>query len=127
MDKRLPQDPQLPCLCGRPVNTGLVPMRGKFMPGELKISYRAQGTLSDAEIGYALALHLQGDWGNVSEEAWALNDDSLEHGGSRMLSRYRTHAGIEFCVLTESGQGTSLFLPGENDQCLPDKRHETSL
>jgi hypothetical protein len=122
MVKKLPPSPKLPCLCGTPVNTGWAPIRSKFRLGQLHIAPRADIVLSGAEIGHALALHAQCDWGNVSDEIRAENNNSWEHGCGRVLSRYCTHADIDFYILTNADQDTtSVFLAAEYEEYLPDK------
>jgi hypothetical protein len=95
-----------------------MPIRSKFTFGNFQVTPRADKLLSGLEIGCALALHAQGDWGNVSEETRAKNNHLLENGG-RLLSLYCNHDGVEFHILTEADRSaTSLFLPDEHERFL---------
>lgn len=94
-------------------------MPSKFMLGNFRVTSRADKLLSGLEIGCALALHAQGDWGNVSEETRAKNIHLLEHGG-RLLSLYCNHDGVDFHIVTEADRSaTLLFLPDEHERFLP--------
>ena len=87
----------------------------KFPLGRFHVMPRAGKLLSGLEIGYALSLHAQGDWGNVSKETWTKNDSSLQ-GGGRLLSFFSNHNGVTFYILTEANRSTtSLFLPQEHE------------
>jgi hypothetical protein len=65
-----------------------------------------------------LSRHTTGDWGEVCQEDWKLNDDALKDG-SRILSAYRTLKGKKLWIITEAtdddGQraATTLLLPEE--------------
>jgi hypothetical protein len=87
----------------------------KFALGQLAAT---PGALEALEVSgqtpdYFLARHVAGDWGDVDEEAWALNDQSLLDD-SRVLSTYTLRTGVTIWVLTEADRSvTSLLLPSE--------------
>lgn len=62
--------------------------------------------------------HMTGDWGEVDQADWQLNDQAL-NDGSRLLSAYRTLKGTKLWVITEAtddeGQraATTILLPEE--------------
>lgn len=56
-----------------------------------------------------LSRHLRGDWGEVSGDDWALNDEALE-SGDRILSAYRTSKGTRIWIITESDRSATTFL-----------------
>ena len=62
--------------------------------------------------------HVIGDWGEVSADDGAANDQSLQDG-SRILSAYRTRTGVKIWIITEAeddeGQraATTILLPEE--------------
>ena len=119
MSKKIPSNPLVLCVCGRPATSGPVPIRTKFLFGKYRVSSRAEKVLSELEIVYALNLHGQGDWGNVSEGISTINNDSLAKGGP-LFSYYCTDAGVEFHILTEADRSaTSVFLPDEREQYMP--------
>jgi hypothetical protein len=54
-----------------------------------------------------------GVWGDVDEEDWALNDQSLLDD-SRVLSAYTLRTGMQIWVLTEADRTvTTLLLPSD--------------
>ena len=57
--------------------------------------------------------HARGDWGEVDAEDKQANQDALLHG-SRLLSAYRTSAGVRIWVITEADRSaTTILLPEE--------------
>jgi hypothetical protein len=57
--------------------------------------------------------HINGDWGEVTEEDKQENEFSVEHG-FRILSAYTTSAGDQIWVLTEADRSaTTILLPSE--------------
>ncbi len=67
---------------------------------------------------FFLERHLRGDWGELHEEDWKLNDQALAEGG-RLLSTYRTLRGEKIWIITEASDAegrqnvTTLLLPME--------------
>ena len=61
-----------------------------------------------------LSRHLQGDWGDLSDEDRTENELSLQRG-FRLLSSYRTNAGdTKIWVITEADRSaTTILLPEE--------------
>jgi len=45
--------------------------------------------------------HATGDWGEVGEEDWQLNNEALKDG-SRLLSAYQTRLGDRLWIITEA-------------------------
>jgi len=57
--------------------------------------------------------HVGGDWGEVCQEDWRLNDEALSDG-SRLLSLYTTKAGAKLWIITEADRSsTTILLPSE--------------
>ena len=57
--------------------------------------------------------HARGDWGEVDVEDQQANQDALLHG-ERLLSAYRTSAGVRLWVITEADRSaTTILLPEE--------------
>lgn len=81
--------------------------------GQVVITRGAMNELPAGEVQECLLRHAEGDWGDVYEEDWALNDEALEHE-SRLLSSYRTVNGIRFWIITEWDRSyTTILLPEE--------------
>jgi hypothetical protein len=57
--------------------------------------------------------HATGDWGEVDAEDQQANQDALRYG-ERLLSAYRTSAGVRLWVITEADRSvTTILLPEE--------------
>lgn len=73
----------------------------------------ALAALSQADIVAALRRHAAGDWGEMDVDDRAVNDDALKFG-SRLLSAYRSEAGVTFWVITEADRSvTTVLLPDD--------------
>lgn len=60
-----------------------------------------------------LSRHANGDWGLVSVEDAAMNDEALRHG-ERVLSAYNTSLGTKLWIITEADRSaTTVLLPSE--------------
>lgn len=58
--------------------------------------------------------HLNGDWGDLSEDARCANDAALKHG-DRLFSSYQINSQLELWIITEWDRSvTTLLLPSEN-------------
>ena len=75
-----------------------------------------QGVLREipsSSIYTALRRHSQGDWGEVCEDDWQLNDYALACG-ERIISSYRSPDGRKFWIITEWDRScTTVLLPEE--------------
>ncbi len=61
----------------------------------------------------AINRHVRGDWGNLDEAGRLENELSLREG-FRLLSAYRSVAGVKFWVITEADRSaTTILLPEE--------------
>ena len=86
-----------------------------FSPGLLVAT---PGALAAAEASGESLLeyiqrHLEGDWGDISEEDRYSNAYALEHD-LRLLSAYRLKNGTRIYVITEAGRSsTCVLLPEE--------------
>lgn len=60
-----------------------------------------------------LARHQRGDWGDVEEEDWLLNDHAV-HEGTRLLSAYHLTDGTKVWIITEADRSvTTVLLPSD--------------
>ncbi len=79
--------------------------------GRTVITPNAASVLPDEDVVLALHRHATGDWGNLCAEDYAANDGALVHG-TRLLSSYRSKAGIVFWIITEADRSlTTILLP----------------
>lgn len=68
-------------------------------------------TLPPAEPFVALPRHYAGDWGEVCPEDRAANERALIEN-TRLVSVYRTQAGVKFWIMTEWDRSlTTILLP----------------
>jgi hypothetical protein len=92
----------------------------KFIQGRTLATPGAVAALEESgqHVWDFLSRHTQGDWGNVGEEDWQLNDDALLDG-CRLLSAYRTLKGVSIWIVTEAAGDdgrravTTILLPEE--------------
>ncbi|MCE9608835.1 MAG: hypothetical protein K8R23_01275 [Chthoniobacter sp.] len=85
----------------------------KFSPGQLVATPGALEKVQPEEMQAALARHLRGDWGEIGKDDRRENDLSLEKG-FRLVSVYRTAAGLKFWIITEHDRSvTTILLPDE--------------
>ena len=81
--------------------------------GRIVATPAALGTVSQPDIVAALRRHAVGDWGDVTPDDRAANDDALR-SGERLLSVYQSATGTTFWVLTEADRSvTTVLLPDD--------------
>ena len=93
---------------------------GKFSLGRLLATPGAMEALEKAGQSATefLHRHATGDWGEVGEEDWQLNNEALKDG-SRLLSAYQTRLGDRLWIITEAEDdegrraATTILLPEE--------------
>ena len=87
------------------------PVHAKFEPGLLVATSHAAGMLTPDDVAGALARHLSGDWGELSEEDRQTNEQALAEEG-RLLSAYTGSSGVKFWIITEWDRSyTTVLLP----------------
>jgi hypothetical protein len=85
----------------------------KFSSGEIVATSNAINQLSTDDIAKGLARHLFGDWGEVCDEDWELNDEALIVG-NRLHSVYTAANGVIFWIITECDRScTTILLPDD--------------
>lgn len=89
------------------------PSGSKFPLGALVSTPGALEALTHDEILTAISRHVRGDWGDLDEEDREENEFSLREG-FRLLSAYRSAAGVKFWIITEADRSvTTVLLPEE--------------
>ena len=90
----------------------VIAINPRFNPGRLMITRNAKDVLPRVEID-AANRHLSGDWGDVCQSDWQLNEDALKKG-DRLMSVYHTQDGEKFWIITESDRSaTTVLLPSD--------------
>ncbi len=82
-----------------------------FRLGSVFITTHAMGQLNDDDVFAGLTRHASCDWGDLCAEDKEANDAALRHG-ARLLSAYRSTAGVKFWIITEwDRSSTTVLLP----------------
>lgn len=83
----------------------------QFPLGRTVITRNALETLTHEDVLSGLARHASGDWGDLCPEDLKENELSLKKG-FRLLSSYRSAAGVKFWIITEADRSvTTVLLP----------------
>lgn len=83
----------------------------KFPLGRIVLTANAASVLTHNDLEAGLFRHVTGDWGDLDESNRQENDRSLKDG-FRLLSAYRSIAGIRFWIITEADRSvTTILLP----------------
>ncbi len=79
--------------------------------GQIVATSNAVSQLPNSAILIALGRHCSCDWGEVCEEDRQANEFGLRNG-ERILSVYRTGAGVKFWIITEWDRSiTTVLMP----------------
>lgn len=70
--------------------------------------------LTPAGIGYGLFRHAMGDWGEVEDESWRLNDEALSQGGPVASLFTSPPSNIFFRIGTEGDRRNTFVLLDSN-------------
>ena len=76
----------------------------KFSPGTIEVTPMVAEKLSVEEVCFALARHVEGDWGSVDEHDQKQNELALKH---RLISKHVSHNGLEFWIITEADRSST--------------------
>lgn len=81
----------------------------KFDVGCIRMTAGATDTLYPDDVFDAFVRHLDGNWGELDEWDWKLNDCALENGG-RLFSSYVDRMGTRIWIITEADRATTTIL-----------------
>lgn len=85
----------------------------KFELGQVLITPGARDDLELKDVMSCLVRHASGDFGDVCEEYWELNEEAVEDEG-RIMSAYHDRNGVKFWIITEwDRSATTILLPSE--------------
>ena len=85
----------------------------KFRLGKIVSTPNALVQLSQDDILAGIERHQAGDWGEMDEHDRQENEFALQNG-FRLLSVYRSAAGVKFWIITESDRSSSTVLMPED-------------
>jgi hypothetical protein len=85
----------------------------KFPLGQTVITPNALEQVTKDEVLRALKRHAAGDWGDVCPEDAEENELSLREG-FRLLSVYKSAAGVKFWIITEADRSATTVLMPED-------------
>lgn len=85
----------------------------KFRLGHLVSTPNALSQLPNEEIIKAIQRHQAGDWGDVDKHDHEENERALVEC-TRLLSVYRTAAGVKFWIITEADRSVTTVLMPED-------------
>ena len=83
--------------------------RNKFHVGRIVATPGVLAAVPTDELISAMKRHLAGDWGVVSAEDQAANDQAVKKG-LRILSAYLSKDGTRFWIITEADRSATTFL-----------------
>jgi hypothetical protein len=84
----------------------------RFNPGRVIATRAALNTFHKAILARLLSRHVHGDWGDLSEEDKAANEDALLNEG-RLLSCYAMGSEQVYCITEWDRSITTFLLPEE--------------
>ncbi len=88
-----------------------LPPGAKFCLGQVVATPNALEATTPELVVECIRRHQAGDWGELGPGDRAANDRSLIDG-SRLLSAYRSAAGVKFWIITEADRSaTTVLLP----------------
>ncbi|NBV25657.1 MAG: hypothetical protein EBS05_27605 [Proteobacteria bacterium] len=85
----------------------------KFPLGRLVATPGALAAVPADQMLAAVRRHRVGDWGQMTVHDWEANELALTEG-CRLLSVYRTHAGLKFWIITEADRSSTVVLLPED-------------
>ncbi len=82
---------------------------GRFNPGRLVATPTVLEAVPREELLSCYSRHLRCDWGEVADPS---TNDLAVRTGDRLLSVYRSEAGVMFWIITEADRSaTTILLP----------------
>ena len=85
----------------------------KFELGQILVTPGAYEALNLKDAARGLVRHASGDFGDMSDEDKALNEEAVE-SGERIMSAYHDSNDVKFWIITEwDRSATTILLPSE--------------
>lgn len=84
-----------------------------FELGQVLITPGARDALNLKDVASSLVRHASGDFGDVCDEDWSMNNAAIDYG-DRILSAYHDSNEVKFWIITEwDRSATTILLPSE--------------
>ncbi len=88
----------------------------RFSPGQVVMTAGVDELVRQGRLNPTpyLRRHLDGDWGDLSDDDRQLNDAALTSGEDRLFSSYQVTPDLKLWIITEWDRSvTTLLLPSE--------------
>lgn len=80
----------------------------------IRITSMAREVLNRQDVKMALDKHSACNWGDVSSDEWAQNDEAYKSGG-KIVSRHISTKGKTFLIVSDAGRTvTTVLLPDDS-------------
>ena len=90
--------------------------QARFSPGQVVMTAGVDERVRQGRFDPVpyLRRHLHGDWGDLCDGDWQLNDAALTSGEDRLFSSYQVTPDLKLWIITEWDRSvTTLLLPSE--------------
>ena len=90
--------------------------QARFSPGQVVMTTGVDELVRKGRLNPTpyLRRHLHGDWGDLCDDDWQLNDAALKSGEDRLFSSYQVTPDLKLWIITEWDRSvTTLLLPSE--------------
>ena len=90
--------------------------QARFSPGQVVMTAGVDELVRQGRLNPTpyLRRHLHGDWGDLCDDDWQLNDAALKSGEDRLFSSYQMGGDLKIWIITEWDRSvTTLLLPSE--------------
>ena len=90
--------------------------QARFSPGQVVMTAGVDELVRQGRLNPTpyLRRHLHGDWGDLCDDDWQLNDAALKSGEDRLFSSYQVTPNLKLWIITEWDRSvTTLLLPSE--------------
>ena len=85
-----------------------------FKWGKIIITPAVEAAIPNADILMAFGRHVSGDWGDVSDDSWEINNGAVIDESGLIHSVYKSRAETKFWIITEADRSvTTVLLPSD--------------
>lgn len=89
-----------------------------FKLGQVVVTCRINNSIAESlrflnDVLLSMNRHCNKDWGDLSEEDKAMNDEAVRNGNDRIFSSYQTCEGEIWIITEEDRSVTTILFPDE--------------